>query len=283
MASTTIIHTVKNSQLGSGTGFFMTFEFGQGMSVPVIVTNKHVIRNANECRFNISINKGTDEEPKVDGFETFIVDGEFNKFWIEHPSDDVDLAVFPFAPVLKVFEERDQKPFYRTVSREMIPNERLMAEYGPGQSIVMIGYPQGLWDEANNMPIMRRGILATHPSLRFGGKPQFMIDCACFPGSSGSPVFALDMGSFAHEGKLYQGNRVAFLGVLFAGPQYNAVGEIVTVPVPTEMVPVPVSRIPNNLGYCVRSEEVRFFDQHFSEDATRAAEAIRDAGEIQQQ
>ncbi len=44
----------------------------------------------------------------------------------------------------------------------------------------MIGYPNGIWDEANNMPIIRRGITATHPNFNYNGKPEFMIDAACF-------------------------------------------------------------------------------------------------------
>lgn len=52
----------------------------------------------------------------------------------------------------------------------------------------MVGYPDGIWDEFNNQPIVRRGITATHPKNDFNGKGEFLIDAVCFPGSSGSPV-----------------------------------------------------------------------------------------------
>ena len=34
----------------------------------------------------------------------------------------------------------------------------------------MVGYPIGLWDEVNNMPLVRKGITSYHPSMDFEGK-----------------------------------------------------------------------------------------------------------------
>ena len=39
------------------------------------------------------------------------------------------------------------------------------------------------------MPILRRGTTATPIALNFEGRPEFLIDAAVYPGSSGSPVF----------------------------------------------------------------------------------------------
>jgi len=63
----------------------------------------------------------------------------------------------------------------------------------------MVGYPVGIWDSANNMPVIRRGITATHPGKDYEGKSEFMIDAACFPGSSGSPVFLFNLGSYPQK------------------------------------------------------------------------------------
>lgn len=35
----------------------------------------------------------------------------------------------------------------------------------------------------------RRGITATNINFDYNGKKEFVIDAACFPGSSGFPVF----------------------------------------------------------------------------------------------
>jgi len=57
----------------------------------------------------------------------------------------------------------------------------------------MIGYPNGLWDHVNNLPLIRRGITASHPGVDYqiegqNGPGVTVIDMACFPDSSGSPV-----------------------------------------------------------------------------------------------
>ena len=56
------------------------------------------------------------------------------------------------------------------------------------EDVLMIGYPNGLWDTTHNMPIIRRGTIATDIKLDYNEKKEFVIDAACFPGSSGSPV-----------------------------------------------------------------------------------------------
>jgi len=59
------------------------------------------------------------------------------------------------------------------------------------ENILMLGYPNGLYDRVNFTPMARRGITATPISLDYEGKPAFCIDAATFPGCSGSPVFCL--------------------------------------------------------------------------------------------
>jgi hypothetical protein len=55
--------------------------------------------------------------------------------------------------------------------------------------------------------------------------------------------------------------RVLLLGVLYAGPQHVAEGEIGKIEVPelAERV-VALSRIPNNLGYVIRAEKLNDFE-----------------------
>ena len=56
------------------------------------------------------------------------------------------------------------------------------------------------------------------------------------------------------KGNTFMGtNRVILMGVLFAGPQHIAEGEIQTIDIPLQQVPISLSRIPNNLGFVVKS------------------------------
>jgi hypothetical protein len=129
----------------------------------------------------------------------------------------------------------------------------------------MIGYPNGIWDDVNNVPIIRRGITATPLKIDHQGRREFMIDAACFPGSSGSPVLLVNVGSYwitqpGGDRAFVGGDRIILLGVLYAGPVQTVTGEIVVTPVPTDTRPVPVSKIPINLGLCIKASRIMEFE-----------------------
>jgi len=128
------------------------------------------------------------------------------------------------------------------------------------EEILMIGYPIGLWDYVNNMPIFRRGITATHPNLNYDGREEFLIDAACFPGSSGSPILLYNLGSRRNrQGATVIGTKVALLGILYGGHEYNVEGEIKLEPIPTQMIPVPISRLPINIGNVIKANQILGF------------------------
>jgi hypothetical protein len=90
---------------------------------------------------------------------------------------------------MRLFYQAQRKRIYfMALGKEIIPTAEQLEGLAALEDIVMVGYPIGLWDKVNNMPIIRRGITATHPKLPYNGREEFMIDAACFPGSSGSPV-----------------------------------------------------------------------------------------------
>ena|SRR5437870_8666261 len=118
-------------------------------------------------------------------------------------------------------------------------------------------YPSGLWDSVNNSPLIRRGISATHPLVNYEGKKEFVIDAACFPGSSGSPVFLFEDGMYRSDANSYTpGSRIALLGVLYAGPQFTAEGRLEARPIPHNFAPTPITSVPMNLGFVIHADEV---------------------------
>ncbi|WP_193372455.1 MULTISPECIES: hypothetical protein [Planktothrix] len=54
-------------------------------------------------------------------------------------------------------------------------------------------------------------------------------------------------------------NRIILLGALFAGPQHIAKGEIKIIDVPLQQIPISLSKIPNNLGFVVKSQKILDF------------------------
>jgi hypothetical protein len=239
----------------SGTGFNFSFEI-DGMYVPVIITNRHVFADAIICQFYYTL--ADDAGKSLGKHEQFSIT-EFNKSWIGHPDPSVDLALFPIQPLIALMESAGKRPFYINLGEGIVATEELLASLEPIEDVTMIGYPNGLWDNVNNLPIVRRGITATSAAKRYRGQREFLIDAACFPGSSGSPVFIFNNGSFSGGGGIHVGTRLLMIGVLFAGHMHTAVGEIKVIPIPTSMAPVPVSQVPNNLGICISATRILEF------------------------
>lgn len=146
--------------------------------------------------------------------------------------------------------------FYIPFTKDLLPTEKHKEELCAIEDVLMIGYPNGIWDAVNNMPIFRKGTTATNPLLDYNGKKEIMIDIAAFPGSRGSPVLIFNEGGYRDKkGNTYfGGSRIILLGVLYAGPQSTATGEIVMTP--NIQRPISVSQIPNNLGLIIKSEKI---------------------------
>lgn len=250
---------LSGGRISTGTGFFFAFTVGDKVRIPLIVTNKHVVEGAITGTFVIT-RRAADGTPQM-GLHEIIKLDKFESLWVKHPDDNVDLAVFPIAPLLRSAESQNMSLFYVTLDDSHIPNTETYDSLGGIEDITMIGYPNGIWDTRNNMPIVRRGITATNPKLDYNGLPLFVIDCACFPGSSGSPVMIFNQGGYTDaKGNMFIGaNRVLLMGVLFAGPQHVAEGEIQTIDIPLQQVPISLSRIPNNLGFVVKSSKLLDF------------------------
>ena len=232
------------------------------MFVPSIITNRHVFQGAVQFDFHYTM---ADSDGLSTGKHERYSITDFSKVWIGHPDPDVDLAMVPIQPLLEHLSGLGKRPFYINLAQGVIATPEMLATLSPIEDVTMIGYPNGLWDELNNLPIVRRGITATSAAGEYQGKKQFLIDAACFPGSSGSPVFIFNQGSFSdgslggNGGGISLGTRLMLIGVLFAGHVHTAVGEIQVVPIPTSTKPVPVSQIPNNLGICIHASRILEF------------------------
>ena len=248
----------------SGSGYFFKFKNNKetNQHIPVVITNKHVINNSVRGRliFTISV----DGNP-VDKEHFQINIDDFETFWRKHPDSNVDLCAMPITPFLEAAKAQSKSLFYIPLDLSLIPSEEQLETLSALEEIVMIGYPNGIWDATNNKPIFRKGVTATHPCFDYNGKKEFMIDAACFPGSSGSPVFILNEGGYRDKnGNTYLGStRLLFMGTLYAGPQHTATGEVKIIDVPTVQKPVTFSSIPNNLGLVIKSSRIKELEQLF--------------------
>jgi len=251
--------------VSTGTGFFFSFCRHGDVSIPAIVTNKHVVKDAITSSFSLDI--ADDSGTLTDKRLSVRLDNSEHR-WIKHPDDDVDLCVLPIAPLFSRCES-GTRIFFKTFDASSIPTSQETESFSCIDEITMIGYPNGLWDFANNLPIVRRGITATPYKFDYVGKKEFLIDSACFPGSSGSPVLLYNEGAYSTVGTINLGGRLRLLGVMYAGPQMDMNGEIVL-----DNNPKVVTRGMINLGLVIKSERLLEFEPLLAaQDHSNAAPA----------
>lgn len=172
-----------------------------------LITNRHVVENAKSIvlRFNNSF----DRETVLIG-NTFKI--EIEEPWYNHSS--LDLAILPFTPILRYFKDIKKRPYFHPVTNDILYTEEKNDLINFIEDIFFIGYPRGIYDSYNNIPIIRKGINATPIVFDYNDLPVFLIDASVYPGSSGSPVFLCDSGGYGLKNKLYFDHRTLFLGIL---------------------------------------------------------------------
>lgn len=240
-----------------GTGFFFNFP-GDGGNVPAIVTNRHVIQGAVQGRFCITL--ANEQNEPAYGTQASFEGQDFEKVWIRHPDSSVDLVIFLAAPIFNNLINHRKKPFFVGLDESLIPNKEFIENLTAMEEIVVIGYPNGIWDSRNNIPIIRRGITATPYFIDYKNKKEFLIDCAIFPGSSGSPVFLLNQGAYPDKSSgLNIGVRFKLLGIVYKTHLHTSDGQIKFVDIPAGLTPIPSVQIPNNLGICIKSDRILEF------------------------
>ena len=250
-----------DGKIVSGTAFRVGFSENQLDSM--LITNRHVLEGITTAR--LTYTESIDGKPQIGRFvDTKIPD--FEKRWIGHPDAEVDLAAIPIKEIRQdLLVKGKQRTEYNLhllyLHVDLIPSAVGFQNLSLIEDIIMIGYPLGLFDEQHNLPIVRRGITATHPAVDFNGAKAFLIDCACFRGSSGSPVLKyrprlpIEFGA----GLEVAGNEpfVQLLGVLRGGFEADGQGQfrVVDSPVNSDTT----TKIPIDLGVVIRADQLLAF------------------------
>lgn len=249
-----------NGMKSTGTGFFYAFNKTDKEEVPAIITNKHVIRGAIKGRFILTL-KDSSGRPQIGNKKTFEFDS-FEKLWIKHPDPNIDLCIMPIVPFLSSAGNMNLNFFYVRLDETYLPTPDDISNMIGMENITMVGYPNGIWDSQNNLPIFRRGVLASNYKYDWNGKKEFLIDAACFPGSSGSPVLLFDIGGYQDRKGIFMGAiRMKLLGILYAGPRHTVVGGVEVVPIATQEKVISVATIPNNLGIVIKANQLLDFEK----------------------
>jgi len=236
----------------TGTGFYFEFKF-DSITIPVIVTNYHVIENTNSQILRFT-EKNSDGTPAYGKKITEYID-TFSSKWIKHPSED--LAILPLNPILNNIKKTKNKDvFVVNYDESLIPSKESLNELNSIEDVLMIGYPEGFWDSTNNLPIVRKGITATPLQLDYNGHSQFLLDIPVFPGSSGSPIVLSNQGSYSGKrGGMTVGSRLFLLGIIVQSINYNAEGKLIY---PGNTIKT-ATQLPFNVGVVIKSQELLKF------------------------
>ena len=224
-----------------GTGFHLKFSDKEDS---LIVTNKHVLKGAVRAHGHFTRSAGRNI-PDIGNHFRFVIP-KLGGMWIPHPDPSVDLAAI-LRSRLSGFVVPDQDPsaHFPFLDSSLIPNEARFEDMRLIEEVIMVGYPEGLWDEAHNLPIVRRGTTATHPAIDFDKRPGFLIDCAVFPGSSGSPVLY-----YRPELPFKSGGGLRITG---AGPQLELLGVL------SQLKATEQTNIPINIGFVIKADKLHDF------------------------
>jgi hypothetical protein len=227
----------------SGTGFLYLVSLPDNLSCPILLTNKHVLRDSEgnsltniALRFHLSNVHSNENKPCGEYFDYDIPLNSIGHLIIPHPMPEVDLIAIMINPIIQQISDtlspKNLKPFFKTFSENLIWDDAtLLEKLDAAREVLMVGYPIGMSDEIHNLPIIRKGIVASIPHLDFNGKPEGLVDMACFPGSSGSPIVLYEAGMYQEKfGGTVVGSRFAFLGVLWGGPTNEAALNVRPIP-----------------------------------------------------
>ena len=176
------------SSIGSGFLFNALLNDGSGRFITLLVSNKHVFGDP-KGTLNILVNKIKDDgEPDFGNIEPFF-QVDFSGIFFPHPEGEVDLAC------VNVSSITHKQIFYRNLdSTFLTPIDE--GEIFLGMDVLFVGYPDNRFDQVHNLPIVRKGSIASFPSVDFNGKSELVIDAQVFQGSSGSPVFVQIKGRY---------------------------------------------------------------------------------------
>jgi hypothetical protein len=256
----------RGAEIGTGTGFFVSFIVSPEIRAPCIITNKHVI--ADSDRITAVCHTANDGKPSG----RFVRCNLLTAHAVFHPDPNVDLCAIPFAEILEKADSAGTPLYCVNLTLDLVPDDGEWSSFDAIEDVLMVGCPNGISDETNNMPLVRRGITATSLGKLYNGRPEFLVDMACFPGSSGSPVFLYNPTGFmdrsTNQYMVGQG-RIKLVGVLYAGPEITNTGQVILAKSPRFEVATMM-----HLGIAVRSSEIRAIE---AEVARKAAAELRRA------
>ncbi len=258
---------ITNSNGGEGTGFFYEINFDNNDKCRILVTNQHVINyNKNEeVVINFHMHQGKNNALANIKFRILAQ-------WFFVDSKDI---CFCFVKAInnEIKNILNKSMEIVTISKDFIITDSEIEDLAPLDELVMVGYPAGLYNERYNLPIFRKGYIASNPAVDFNIQDIGIVDMPCFPGSSGSPIFTYS-NSFhiSKNGQLKLFDSYKLLGILFASPLCDGDGIIHINNIPTKLIELTEINVIMHLGYYINGKvllEIEDIVKHIIENCDK--------------
>jgi V8-like Glu-specific endopeptidase len=179
-ATVRVEQPVADSARTVGTGFLIKATDAGGRPRTVLITAHHVLAGMPGNEVNIGYRFATASGGWNYAPQTLKIRDEAGApLWTHHPARDVAAIAIEAPPEF---------------AKAAIPANYLAADsfaernLGPGQELMVLGYPRGLAANNAGFPILRSGRVASYP-VAPQSFPTFLLDFSVFPGNSGGPVF----------------------------------------------------------------------------------------------
>lgn len=195
---------------GGGTGFITGRREGDDLAL-FLVTSSHVVARADRMMLAFLTESGG-QNPGKPKKVLDVPDIQHRCAFHEDPK--VDVAVIPFGGIAGEYSNRGTPLRFKAIPTDMYLSESKSHELSAIEEVIVVGYPRLLRDEHTLTPIVRTGITATAIDQDFQALRGFLIDAAVFEGSSGSPIFIYNVGSYPTLTGIVIGRRAVFLGIL---------------------------------------------------------------------
>ena len=239
-----------------GTAFFLDFSTADGKTSRWLITNKHIVEGATELHLRLHAGvKGTDGTVTVaqDSFDLVVRNP--SAISTHHPSED--LCALSGGELEKGAASVQQVLAAEALREDMIRPQAELEAFGTCENVLMIGYPAGLKDDSNNLPILRRGATGSHPGMRFNNECRGLVDIASYGGSSGSPILIWnDEPSMAHELPIEARRRI-LLGIAVDAQYIDQDATCMINNAPTNPMVVAKVKIPLHMGKYIRAEALQ--------------------------
>jgi hypothetical protein len=216
--------------MSTGTGFFYEYK-----DEVYLITNGHNVTRTNpeqnqritySAAFPVKIKTKMKYEISEDtiGFSDLITINLYedelfkNPIWYVHPKHGylVDVIAIPFESIKKSFSNIKMFPINKFSFDEKY-------EVEVSDEVFIIGYPFDI-TSGKDLPIWKRGTIATEPNIDLENLPKIFVDTASRSGMSGSPVIFKRVGLHGYDGVKMKGNETIGTITNFVGVYSGRIG-----------------------------------------------------------